>query len=145
MILNSKGLRRAGLVVAALLFGVAGLTLVALESGGVVTVYTADDDTGMVRTTRIWFVKDSASLYLEAGHPDNPWVSDLSEAEQIRLEGQGLDGSYTFLIGSGSDDHDRIRRLMRQKYGWRDGWIGLLFDTSSSQLVAINGVVSGSG
>ena len=121
MALKGKTLRRVGLAMVTLFLGVAGFTLLALESGGVVTVYTAVDDTNIVRRTRVWFVQDDAhGLYLEAGHPDNPWVRDLGSARQIQLSGQGLDGSYDFAIETGPADHRKIRRLMREKYGWRD-------------------------
>ena len=115
----------------------AGLTLLALESGGVVTVRTTDADSGLVRTPRIWFVEHADNLYLEAGHPNNPWVRDLARVQQLRLDGQGLDGDYSFQIGREAAEHQLIRRLMQEKYGWRDWWIGLVFDTSASQLVTI--------
>lgn len=125
------------------LTAVAGVTLFALESGSVVTVKTSipegapGSDVGGERTTRIWFVQENGQLFLEAGHPDNPWVGDLRGMSSLQLVGQGLDGEYTFEVLDDSADHDRIRQLMRRKYGWRDWWIGLIFDTSRSQLVVI--------
>ena len=38
-----------------------------------------------------------------------------------------------------SGSHERIRSLLREKYGLRDWWIGLLFDTSSSLAVELVG------
>ena len=87
-------------------------------------------------TTRIWIVEEAGQLYLEAGHPDNPWVLDLKGADQLELKGGGLDGRYSFRVVA--DDHDRIRALMRAKYGWRDQWLSLIFDTSQSQLVELH-------
>jgi len=30
------------------------------------------------------------------------------------------------------EGHERIRRLLAEKYGWADWWVGLLQDTSGS-------------
>jgi len=35
------------------------------------------------------------------------------------------------------DGHERIRRLLASKYGWKDRWIGLLTDTSRSLAVRL--------
>ena len=36
-----------------------------------------------------------------------------------------------------AEGHERVRALMREKYGWRDRWVSLLFDTSRSLAVRL--------
>jgi hypothetical protein len=52
-----------------------------------------------------------------------------------RLTGSGVNGTYSYELAAGPESHKRIRRLMREKYDWRDRWIGLLFDVSQTQLL----------
>ncbi len=110
------------------------ITALALEAGGVVTVVT-ETPAGANRETRVWFVEHEDRLYLEAGHPDNPWVKDLAGNPTLILKGQALDGEYRYMRHDSAREHTRIRALMREKYGWRDAWISLVFDTSRSSLL----------
>jgi hypothetical protein len=50
-------------------------TLLALEGGGVVQVRTVNAQTQQPRDTRIWFVGNGAQIVLEAGKPENHWMS----------------------------------------------------------------------
>ena len=59
-------------------------------------------------------------------------TAQSSDGRSIRLH-----RPYSFEIGSSRSDHESIRRLMRAKYGWRDWWIGMVFDTSSSMRVKL--------
>lgn len=112
-------------------------TLVALELSGVVTVQTVNFETGEVRETHIWYIEKSQnSLILEAGTPTNPWVLDLDQMESLTLVGDGRDGEYLF-TKLPPDSHTMIRAAMRDKYGWRDWWISLLFDTSQSYAMEV--------
>ena len=124
---------------AALLLGAViltgSVTYVALESGNVLTAQTIDQKTGEARDTHIWFVEDERGLFLEAGSPQNPWVQDLVDGSTLGLKGKGVDGDYQFVIQPGR--HSEIRTMMRARYGWRDRWIGLLFDVSRSQLIEV--------
>ena len=112
----------------------AAITYIALESGGVTSVWTNRHDGDGDRETHIWFVQIDNKLFLEAGHPENPWVRDLEPGSTLTLVGGNIDGTYAFQV---IDDHRRIRSLMREKYGWRDQWIGLLFDVSQSQMIEL--------
>ena len=115
----------------------AGLTYLALESGDVVTVTTINAATGSPRETRIWFVFEDDQLYLEAGNPANPWVQDLAKMTTLTLSGAGLDGAWEFSRMTGRESHLKIRSMMRKKYGWGDWWIGLVFDTSKTELLRV--------
>ena len=125
---------------AMMLLSLVVLTYAALELGDVLLVQTHDLDRNP-RVTHIWFVESEEQLLLEAGNPNNPWVQDLDRAKSIRIIGHGLDGEYTFSVRDASRDHQRIRSLMRKKYGWRDWWVSTLFETSESALVALDAVV----
>lgn len=109
-------------------------TAVALEGGDVVRVQTVNAETEQPRYTRIWFVQSGKQLVLEAGSPEHPWVLDVQQQDTIRLIGQGLDGEYRARMLS-ANSHAEIRQMMRRKYGWRDVWVALLFDTSRSRMV----------
>ena len=116
-------------------------TYLALEQSDVLVVESFDRSAQNARYTHIWFVVEEGHIYLEAGHPENPWVQDLAKADTIGIQGANLDGWYAFSISnsqtSENSDHLKIRALMRKKYGWRDWWVALLFDTSQSQLVSL--------
>jgi hypothetical protein len=116
----------------------AGITYVALEASGVVVVEPVVD--GEARCAHVWFVRENDELWLEAGHPDSPWVRDLVRASTLRLVGEGLDGEYRFSIDATADGHERIRAALRRKYGWRDRWIDGLVDLSRSHLVVLEPV-----
>jgi len=103
----------------------------------VVRVETESGENDAPRSTHVWFIEHGGRLYLEAGHPDNGWVRDLASIDTLRLVGEGLDGDYRFVLDDAPEAHERIRAWMRHKYGWRDVWIGLLFETARSQLVAL--------
>lgn len=113
------------------------ITGVALELGGVVSVDTYSKiDTP--RRTHVWFVQAKGQLYLEAGNPANPWVQELPNRNSLTLTGAELDGDYAYRIYADADSHLKIRTLMREKYGWRDRWVSLLFDTSKSRLLLLD-------
>ena len=112
-------------------------TLLALEAGSVVTVETKTSSNAL-RRTHIWFVATHNALYLEAGNPQNPWVQDLRSTSSLHLVGAGLDGEYAFAVYVEPVEHEKIRNLMRAKYGWRDWWVDMLFDTSQSALVRLH-------
>ena len=118
-----------------------GTTYIALEQSDVLIVETFDRQAQQARYTHVWFVVEEGQIYLEAGHPENPWVRDLANVDIIGIQGANLDGWYAFSISdshtSENNSHLKIRSLMRIKYGWRDWWIALLFDTSQSQLVSL--------
>lgn len=126
-------------------FALLGLTLclglgtfLALESGGVVTVETVDHTDGRVRLTHIWFVIENEQLILEAGNQQNPWVKDIEHQPEVKIAGENISGEYRLVIERDAMSHRRVRSLMRAKYGWRDVWVSMLFDTTKSMLVLAN-------
>jgi len=114
------------------------ITYIALEQSDVLVVETFDKSLQQPRYTHIWYVEIEGQIYLEAGHPQNPWVQDLENGHTLAIQGANLDGWYAFTIGNLDEEHQKIRALMRKKYGWRDWWVALLFDTSRSQLITLS-------
>ncbi len=109
----------------------AGITWYALESSGVALVKTLD------RQTHVWFVQTESELLLEAGNPNNPWVKDLAQVTMIQVKLNGNWATYRFQLSAGPASHTKIRTAMRDKYGWRDQWIALLFNVEQSALIRL--------
>jgi hypothetical protein len=117
------------LVVAVLAFG--AVTLVALEGREVVVIETVDD-AGAPRRTRTWIADDAGAAWIEAATPDRPFVADVQRGSSIVLERRGVRHSCTAAIAPNPDGHERIRRLLADRYGWADCWIALVADTHAS-------------
>ena len=135
-------MRTALIALAALLVAFAATTWWALEWGGVAVVETRAPD-GSTRATHVWYAEADGALWLEAGTPENPWFVDLQRDRSLRFRAEGRDGGYRAAIVPGAAAHERIRSLMRAKYGLRDRFVGLLVDTSRS--VAVRLAPSGPG
>lgn len=118
----------------ALLFGIVafiGVTYAALEWDGVATVETLRED-GTVRQTHVWYIKDGQAMRIEAGTPDNPWFVEFQKQPQVTITVDGHSRDYLGEVQTNPEGHERIRTALRQKYGMRDWWVGILFDTSNS-------------
>jgi hypothetical protein len=124
----------AALITLVVLFG--GVTYAALELGGVARVETQQAD-GSLRETHVWFVKDRREIWLEAGTPDNGWFVDVEKMGELSLAIDGKPFRYQAEISRDPADRKRIRGLLRQKYGWRDGWVGMFVDQESATPVRL--------
>lgn len=132
-----SGMRITIWVVLAVLTIIPAVTYIALELDGVLVARTVTPGTSIQRETHIWFVSSDNQMFLEAGNPDNPWVQDLQNGSPLYLENQSIGGQYSYVLNNTASNVD-IRRMMREKYGWRDVWIGLLFDTSQSFSIQVD-------
>ena len=128
--------KRIFLTIVFILIGLAAITIIVLESGQVLVVETKTGSGQEKRETHIWLVQSEGRLLLEAGTPENPRVLDLAIQQALMLKGEGLDGMYRFKL-HGPASHENIRRLMEEKYGWRDWWISMIFDTSRSFMIEV--------
>jgi hypothetical protein len=125
------------LVLVVALVAFVAVTWWALEANGVAIVQTMRRD-GTVRVTHVWYVQSDSETLLEAGTPENGWFVDAGRDPNIAIvEPAALAGRYTVEVLPNPDGHDRIRSSMRDKYGWRDRWIGTVFDTSRSIAVRL--------
>ena len=121
---------------AALLIAFAVATWWALESDGVALIETLAPD-GTVRSTHVWHAESDGELWLEAGTPENPWFEDIQRRPTVTFTAQGRSQRYTAILVDDPAGHVRIRALLRQKYGMRDWWVGLLVDASRSVAVRL--------
>jgi hypothetical protein len=124
-------LKRSLFLAAALVLGFVGFTGWALEASGVAVVVTNAAD-GTKRSTRVWYVESDGELWLEAGTPENAWFVDISRDPQLALQVEGQSRTYVAMQVPQPAVRDRLRSSLREKYGLRDRWIGILFDTSRS-------------
>jgi len=108
----------------------------ALESDGVAAVETVAAD-GTVRVTHVWYSETNGELWLEAGSPENGWFQDVQQNPSLTLTIDGRSVRYMARPIVDPSGHPRIRSLMREKYGFRDWWVNLIADTSSSMAVRL--------
>jgi hypothetical protein len=121
------------ILVAAVALAVAagGTTWWALESGGVAIIETRNPSGG-TRNTHVWYAEPNGEIWLEAGTPENAWLRDVLEDSAVVFRADGRTERYVAEPVNEPEGHERIRSLMREKYGVRDVWVGLLFDTTHS-------------
>jgi hypothetical protein len=129
-------LRKLLAAAAALLATFAGVAVLALESGGVAVLGTRAPD-GTPRETRVWVAEGAGALWLEAATPERPWYRDVLLDPVVSLERDGHAGAYRALPETGEAARRRLRGWLRERYGWRDAFVGLLQDTSRSVAVRL--------
>ena len=124
-------------VIGAVVVAFAATTWWALESGGVAVIQT-QSASGTLRSTHVWYTEPNDELWLEAGTPENAWFQDVQENPAVTFEADRLSGRYVARPVEGPSGHTRIRDLIREKYGFRDRWVGLIVDTSRSVAVQLS-------
>lgn len=129
-------MKPALIAIAIFLAAFAGTTWWALESGGVAVVETRTPE-GADRSTHVWYTEPDGELWLEAGTPENPWFRDVQQHPELTFRLDGRSARYTAQPVEDVSGHARIRSLIREKYGLRDRWVGLLVDTSRSVAVRL--------
>ena len=123
-------------IAAALIAGFVGVTWWALEAGGVAVVETRTRG-GELRSTHVWYTEPGGELWLEAGSPENGWFRDIQHDPALSFRAEGRTGRYVARPVEDASGHERIRALIREKYGFRDRWVNLLVDTSRSVAVRL--------
>lgn len=110
------------LLVVALLVG--GASMIASESGEVVVLKTTDP-TGAARETRVWVVEDGSHVWLRSGSDAAGWYQQLAARPDVEVQR----GDQTLRVRAVPEvgARARINGLMREKYGWADAYIGMLF------------------
>lgn len=115
----------------------AALTLFALEAGDVAVLITQRPGDS-VRETHVWWAEDAGTLQIEAATPERAWLAEALAAGEIEVERDGRRERFRVERIDSAGAHDRVRSLLRAKYGWRDAWVGLLQDTSRSLAVRLS-------
>jgi ribosomal protein L3 len=126
-------------VLAAVVLGLVAfvaVTVLALEGREVVVVETAGGDGGTHRT-RTWIADDDEGAWIEAANPERPFVADVQKSAALVLERAGVRRACRAELVPNPDGHERVRRLLHDRYGWADCWIGLLADTHASLAVRV--------
>jgi hypothetical protein len=118
------------------------VTWTALEGDEVARLSTRAPD-GSVRATRVWLADTDGAVWIEAASPERPFYRHLLANPRVVLERAGVARAYRATPVAGRAGHDRIRRLLRAKYGWADLWIGLFQDTSQSVAVRLEPIPGG--
>lgn len=118
----------------ALVFG--AVTWVALEGQEVVVLRTFDE-TGGVHEAHTWVADEDGYVWIESANTERPFYRRILAHPDIELERGGAVQRWRAEVVTSPDGHTRIRRLLAQKYGWADCWIGLLADTSDSRAIRL--------
>jgi hypothetical protein len=116
------------------LFGL--VTLAALEGPEVVVVHTRDPS-GAAHTTRTWIADHDGFAWIEAANPEREFYRDIGANPDVEVERQGMARRFHAVPLANPVGHQLIRRLLAEKYGFADCWIGLLADTSRSLAVRL--------
>jgi hypothetical protein len=123
-------------ILAIVLVGSALFTWWALESSGVAEIETRSAE-GTSRSTHVWYAESGKQIWLEAGTPENGWYVDIQANPKISFKAGERSGTYRALPMLDPAARHQMRSLLRKKYGIRDRWIALLFDTSNSIAVQL--------
>lgn len=116
-------MRSLGLL-AALLFLVVGLEMIAAESGEVVVLQTRAGP-GQTHDTRVWIVDEGGTQWLRAGNPQSGWLLQIQQDPAVEVERGGQRSAYTAVPNPAV--REQINPLFAAKYGWADAYIGALF------------------
>lgn len=103
--------------------------MMAAESGEVVILTTTDAE-GRPHETRLWIVDYDGAPWLRAGDEIAGWYQRLGESPEVVVERGGQVESYRALAEPW--EREIINRLMAEKYGWAEWYIGLVFKRDHS-------------
>ncbi len=129
---------RAVLVIGAMVVAlIAGVTLIATEGPEVVVLSTRGPN-GTTRQTRVWVADADGAAWIEAANPEREFYTDIRRNPAVSLERDGQTRPYIAKPIPGPEGNERIRTLLREKYGWADWWLQQLVDTSQSIAVRLD-------
>jgi hypothetical protein len=100
-------------------YAVAHLALI--ELGREIVVLHKWTSEGTTRPTRLWIVDDGATAWFHHGYSDSAWIGRLEQDPVVTIERGGLTRRYRATPDPSS--HDRVHRLLREKYGIADWWV----------------------
>lgn len=113
------------------------VTLVALEGREVVVVRTTDE-AGQGRETRTWIADHDGRAWIETANLERPFYRHILARPDIEVVRGGQVLRFRAVPLPQAEGHPLIRRLLREKYGWADVWIGVIADTSQSTAVRLD-------
>ena len=115
------------------------LQIVASEVGEVV-ILTTVEPTGEPAETRLWVVDLDGSVWLRSGSPQSGWFVRIVANPLIRVERGGQAYSYRAVFVP--ERRAEINALMREKYGWGDAYISLLFGREDAVPVRLDPIIA---
>ena len=124
-------MRRTFGVVAFSAAAFAFVTWRALEGREVVVLRTFGTG-GAVRETRTWVADEDGFVWIESANAERPFYRHILGNPRVELVRNGSTAVFMASPAPNPEGHRRIRRLLAEKYGWADRWIGMLADTSGS-------------
>jgi hypothetical protein len=105
----------------AVLILLVGLQMFAAENGEVVII-TTRDLTGAEHPTSLWIVDSDGHQWLRCGSAKSGWYTRLTQTPSLDLQRHGVHAPYT--IEAVPAQLPEINRLMHEKYGWADTYVG---------------------
>jgi len=129
--------RRLAILAVGVVAVLTAVTLAALEGGEVVVLRTRAPD-GTVRETRTWIADHGGHAWVETANLERPFYLHILAHPEVELGRGGEWLTRRAVPLPQAEGHALIRRLLREKYGWRDAWIGVLADTSESTAIRLD-------
>ena len=108
---------------------------IAAESGEVVVLTTLDANANDLET-RLWVVDHEASQWLRSGSKIQSWYRNLLERPEVEVQ-RGAEGQLYTAVPS-AESQEVINRLMQEKYGWADSYVGLFFSRANSVAIRLD-------
>lgn len=130
-------MRRLAIAAAGVILALALITLAALEGGEVVVLRTRAPD-GSVRETRTWIADHDGHAWIETANLERPFYLHILADPEVELVRGGEVLSLRAVALPREQGHPLIRRLLAEKYGWADVWVGFIADTSQSTAVRLD-------
>jgi hypothetical protein len=103
--------------------------MVASESGEVVVLHT-QTKSGEQFSTRLWVVDHEGDAWLRAGSANVGWYQRLIALPEIEIHRES--DQLAVVANPESEYRDAINRLMAEKYGWREAYVGFFFSKEGS-------------
>ncbi len=114
-----------------------GVEQYAAESGEVVVLTTQDSDRNPIET-RLWIVDHEGYQYLRAGNEIAGWYQRLLADTEVEVVRNGDGAVYTAVPDASKTE--AIHRLMAEKYGWADSYIGTIFPRDNAMAIRLEPV-----
>ena len=112
-----------------------GVEQYAAESGEVVVLTTTDAE-GTALETRLWVVDHEGRQYLRAGFDGSGWYHRLAAEPQVEVVRNGTGAIYTAVPDPSKTQ--TVNRLMAEKYGWADSYIGTIFPRDNAIAIRLD-------
>jgi hypothetical protein len=118
-----SALKRIAASLVAILVLLVGLQMFAAENGEVVVI-TTRDLTGGEHHTSLWIVDSDGHQWLRSGLATSGWYTRLTQTPSLDLQRHGVRAPFNIEVVPAQ--LPEINRLMHEKYGWADTYVGLL-------------------